>query len=107
MAPALCAGGIAIATNGEKITYQASAESRELTFHIVGVSDPIDGYEPKNLKMYTYPYNFLSVYAGTSSATYRYEFFKNRMPQFKIDIPLTMPVQIALRPMNYKNVTGR
>lgn len=107
MAPALCAGGTSIATNGEKITYQAKAESRELSFHIVGVSDTIDGYEPKNLKMYTYPYNFLNVYAGTSSATYRYEFFKNRMPQFKIDIPLTMPVQIALRPINYKNVAGR
>ena len=107
MAPALCAGGTSIATNGEKITYQASALSREVDFHVVGVSDTIDGYEPKNLKMYTYPYNFFNVYAGSASATYRYEFFKSRMPHFNIDIPLTMPVQIALRPINYKNVTSR
>lgn len=43
-------------------------------------SGAIDGYTPKNNKLYTYPYNFLYVTNGQgNSATYKYEFFKGTL----------------------------
>ena len=65
-------------------------------------NDTLDGYKPKNNKLYTYPYNFLQVCTTSSSASYRYEFFKGGDPTFQVDLPYTMPVQVALRPKFYK-----
>lgn len=62
-------------------------------------------YKPKNNKMYTYPYNFLTVCTpNSSSLALRYEFFEGD-PKVKIDTTFLQPVQATLRPINYKGST--
>lgn len=63
----------------------------------------LDGYVPKNNKMYTYPFNFISVdNASGGSLTARYEFFEGRTPQFMMEGTITQPVTAVLRPVAYK-----
>lgn len=73
-------------------------------------SSPIlDGYRVKNNKLMTYPYNFLHIDNGTdSSLSLRYEFFNTagHTPTLSIIGNLTQPVNIVLRPSNYKYTTG-
>lgn len=70
----------------------------------------IDGYRPRNNKLYTYPYNYLEVNnSGGQTMTLRYEFFRNGrheiiQPKFRIAGSVLMPVQVALWPMDYANV---
>lgn len=67
----------------------------------------LDGYTPKNNKMFTYPYNFYHVdNAQGNSLTLRYEFFDNSTPTFQISGTITQPVSLVLRPTGYKN-SGR
>ena len=66
----------------------------------------IDGYTPKNNKLYTYPYNCLSVYtAAGDTMQVRYEFFKNLTPTFEETWVVLEPVSAVLRPTNYRNIT--
>ena len=66
-------------------------------------NENIDGYNPKNKKLYSYPYNFYHVdNAGTESLTLRYEFFDNFTPHIEINANVTQPVSVCLRPTNYK-----
>ncbi len=39
--------------------------------------DNIDGYTPKNKKLYCYPYNFDMIYTGNQQQVLRYEWFNN------------------------------
>lgn len=71
--------------------------------------DTLDGYLPKNAKMYTYPYNYLHVdNANGANLTLRYEFFgvesNVHQPMLVIDGTISQPVALALRPTNYKGV---
>lgn len=63
----------------------------------------IDGYTPKNKKLWTYPYFFYHVDNGDGAGLdCRYEFFTNGTPVFQIDGCITSPVQLRLTPLNYK-----
>lgn len=63
----------------------------------------LDGYIPKNNKMYTYPYHFVNVdNASGSSLSCRYEFFEGRTPGFLMEGTITQPVTAVLRPVAYK-----
>lgn len=67
----------------------------------------LDGYTPKNGKMYTYPYNFLHVdNASGQELSLRYEFFDNLTPVVEISGTITQPVALTLRPDSYKGVNG-
>lgn len=69
----------------------------------IGTTDTLDGYTPKNNKMYTYPYNFYHVDAsGNGELNIRYEFCENLKPVFQIRGNVTQPVQVLLQPCNYK-----
>ena len=62
-------------------------------------------YEPKNKKLFTYPYNYFQVDNGTgSSMIIRYEFCDSHIPVFEFSYSFTSPVNFTLRPMNYKGV---
>lgn len=68
----------------------------------------LNGYAPKNNKLYTYPYNFLSVTNGEGNfATYRYEFFgvgqtePNNCDFFLYGQPDLQP-EFILEPIKYK-----
>lgn len=63
----------------------------------------IDGYTPKNNKLYTYPYNFYQVDNGSGSTmTVRYEFFTNNQPKFIVGGTIVTPVEETVQPTNYK-----
>ena len=71
------------------------------------ITDTLDGYRPKNRKLYTYPYNFCHVdNANGSELNLRYEFFENNKPVFEITGTITQPVNVMLRPCSYKGVAG-
>lgn len=65
----------------------------------------IDGYTPKNKKLFTYPYFYYHVDNGDGAGlSLRYEFFKNQGPQFIIEGSITPPIQVRLTPVNYKGI---
>lgn len=66
----------------------------------------IDGYQPKNNKLYTYPYNFLHIDNGSGdSISLRYEFFNLPIARVSVACTLTQPVTLRLAPSFYKNST--
>lgn len=101
MCPVIATGS-AVEKGGTKLIYSKGSYTINVNQDKINDSLTLDGYKPKNRKLYTYPYNFLTIASGKSSATYRYEFFKDLTATLKIDVPVTMPLQIALRPKNYK-----
>lgn len=65
--------------------------------------DNIDGYVPKNNKLFTYPYNFLMVtnHQGTT-AEYHYEYFEHNSCTFDYYGDATLNPQAVLIPQDYK-----
>lgn len=92
---------------GAFVTNDNSAKLNAL--HFTPSLSNIDGYVPKNKKLFTYPYNF--IYASNnarSEATYRYEFFsKNPVTgdcEFSVIGGLNNSPEFLLVPNAYKNV---
>lgn len=70
------------------------------------VGDALDGYIPKNNKLYTAPYNMLrNATTQGDVIDYRYEFFIDGTvaPVFTISCNFLPPLQYACRPNNYTN----
>lgn len=84
----------------------------EATLPPVQVGDLIDGYQPKNNKLYTYPFNYIHLDNGNGQElALRYEFFNEdtnhiRTPYIKASSTLLQPVQIIVEPNHYKGVNG-
>lgn len=88
-----------------KIPYGSGAIKNYVTANKVKVGDTINGYTPKNNKLYTYPYNFYHVdNANGGELTLRYEFFAGDQPVLEVAGTITEPIQISLRPASYKGV---
>lgn len=69
----------------------------------ISTSDTLNGYKPKNNKLYTYPYNFIQIDNGSgNSNVFRYEFFDGLQPTLGMESCLTQPVTINLYPYHYK-----
>lgn len=69
-------------------------------------NDDLDGYIPKNKKLYTYPYNFYTVYGGNSTMTVRYEYFNDiEQPQLEYETTLTYPPTATIFPSQYKGAS--
>ena len=68
----------------------------------------LDGYVPKNNKLYTYPYNLLHIQTDTQGADFRYEFFKDAGNQcnFILRESLIPQPSITLIPSNYAGRTA-
>lgn len=65
----------------------------------------LDGYTPKNGKMYTYPFSYYHVDNGAGQElSLRYEFFHNLKPILLITGNITQPVTVDLRPCGYKGL---
>lgn len=84
----------------------------EDTFSVTKPYTSLNGYIPKNKKLFVYPYNFLTVYnTEGESADYQYEYF-NTLPDatstgeayFKIYGSCNIQTEIACVPQNYKGV---
>lgn len=78
---------------------------RSQTFPKPAVGDSIDGYVPKNNKMYTFPYISLGVTNLEGNyAEFRYEFFSGNSAQFAFKGVTGLQSEILCAPFNYKNV---
>lgn len=90
-----------------KLSYGAGALKNNITLTGISASDTLNGYKPKNKKLYTYPYNFYHVdNASGSELALRYEFFPNLTPVVEICGTITQPVVAVLRACSYKGVAG-
>nr|DAJ04759.1 MAG TPA: Major tail protein [Caudoviricetes sp.] len=90
-----------------RLSYGAGATKTTVKLSKITNNDTIDGYKPKNAKLYTYPYNFYHVdNASGSELSLRYEFFDNLTPVVEISGTVTQPVIACLRPCSYKGVAG-
>lgn len=103
MAPTVAVG--AIPSGGVKVTYSSAPATLTLNGSALSTSETLDGYTPKNKKLYTYPYNFFTVFSTNSSQNFRYEFFEDLKPKFKVDVPLTQPIEVRLSAVNYKGAS--
>lgn len=88
-----------------KVRPEALGENHVKTFGHPVLGWKLDGYTPKNCKLYTYPYNFININNGSGdSMVLRYEFFKMQTPKVAITSTITQPVTVKLNPVNYKCV---
>jgi hypothetical protein len=84
------------------------AESNSPISYNINISKSygLDGYVPKNNKLYTYPYSYLSVTNGGGDAhLYRYEFFSTSNCQFNVKGLLAPGGSIRLTPKNYNGIS--
>ena len=66
----------------------------------------IDGYTPKNNKLYTWPYSYLFVTNNVGgNAEYRYEDFTDATPHFRMAGIISSGCDIKINPLNYKNIS--
>lgn len=88
-----------------RLTYGANAKRTIIQLTGISKTDTIDGYTPKNAKLYTYPYNFYHIdNASGGELSLRYEFFDNSIPVVEINGTITQPVVACIRPCSYKGV---
>lgn len=63
----------------------------------------IDDYQPRNKKLFTYPYCYLHVDNGNgANAIYHYEYFKNNTMKFHVEGVLCPGCSIRMIPLDYK-----
>lgn len=90
-------GGKIITTSHTGTTY------RKISLGKVSSDDTLDGYEPRNNKLYTYPYNFCHVDNNSGKGLdLRYEFFEDNEAKCNIISNITEPVELVLYPTGYK-----
>lgn len=71
----------------------------------VTTNSTLDGYTPKNNKMFTYPFNYLYVTNNVGGdAVYKYEDFLSATPKFMMAGSLGQGCSIKLAPVNYKHL---
>lgn len=98
--------GDTIPTN-HRLSFGKGASGAYVTAKGITVNDTLNGYKPKNHKLYTYPYNFYHVdNASGGELSLRYEFFDGRKPVLEISGTITQPVVAILRPCGYKGAAG-
>ena len=71
----------------------------------ITISSPttLNGYTPKNKKLFTYPYNYLYITNnGGIDVTFNYEDFVNNTPTFNVKGVIATGGSIRLVPSNYK-----
>lgn len=97
--------GAGLKMNQQNTTGYPTGLSNEYdcTFATITSTTDLNGYVPKNKKMYTYPYHYLHVDNGSGQETkYCYEFFKDKTPVLTIGASILMPIVATVRPKNYK-----
>ncbi len=91
-----------------------SSADRELApiiklFAVDGSFSTIDGYEPRNKKLFTYPYNMLAVWnSEDKDQIYKYELFKREQGDtrvwFNIQSNISEKSEIICAPRSYRNI---
>ena len=93
--------------DGQGVAY-AIPQMRSYTIQITKkIAGAIDGYTPKNKKLYTYPYNFLYVTnLQGNSAEYRYEYFSTINANFELTGDFSINPHFFFAPKGYKGVSS-
>lgn len=69
----------------------------------LGIQSTINGYTPRNNKLFTFPYNYLSITNNAGvEVPYHYEDFINNTPIFNLVGTVTPSCSLMLYPSNYK-----
>lgn len=96
----------AYSTNNNTITAKTSVvQTTDLDVVFNPNTNPItlNGYQPKNKKLYTYPYNFFMVSDGNgNNLKLRYEFMAAHQPRAQIEFAVSPPAMLKLYPYRYK-----
>lgn len=107
MAPKIAIPQTIPATGGVLLNNSASGVNVKHVASILTPTAKLDGYTPKNKKLYTYPYNFYHLdNASGNSLELRYEFFENLTPEIMLLTTLTQPIENVIKPVGYKNKSG-
>lgn len=73
----------------------------------INTTKTLNGYRPKNNKLYTYPYNYCHIdNSNGQTMALPYEYFNNLTPQLVYYGTITAPVQVCLKPENFKGASG-
>lgn len=98
-------------SNYLKITgYRFTNENKTIqTAPAISTTDSINGYTPKNKKLYTFPYNYCLIHDGNGNdIVIRYEFCRKQnnqlIPEIEIRSTVVNPAYIIVRPYDYKSV---
>ena len=86
--------------------FYTTEDSASVQVSRVAKSTTIHGYTPRNKKLLTYPYNYLSVDCGNNDAIYRYEWFNDEYCDFAMYGCMSCNPQIMLVPQNYNGADG-
>lgn len=101
-------------TGGHVVNTSATVVSQDWTYIIPGGDSDntptrpttVDGYTPKNNKLFVYPYSYLLASNNSgSNAIYKYELFSNETNDFKLYGAITPGMSIILVPKNYNKVS--
>lgn len=107
MLPRLAIGNVTIPDGGAQLASTYHGKTVDILKTALVGTETFGSYQPKNKKMYTYPYNYYHVDNGNGdSAAFRYEFFYNHVPRFTVQACVLPPIQIKLVPVNYKGISG-
>lgn len=82
----------------------SSSSAKDLnTNFAININTDIDGYTPKNNKLFTGEFNYLYATNNCgSNMIYKYEDFVGNTPRFKIQGSLCIGCSIRMDPLNYK-----
>lgn len=103
-------GGGAKWTGGDIAVPVDSAKSQSnttMTWEVAKQQNNFQGYEPKNMKLFCYPYNF--VWATNNNGThavYRYERFNSEKMQFAFSGSLAPDGGVHMTPKNYDGLVN-
>lgn len=68
----------------------------------------LDGYTPKNNKLYTAPFSYIILSNNVGgNAEYHYEDFTNAVPKFRLSGIISSGCDIKMTPLAYKRVSGK
>lgn len=102
MCPKFCLGE---PTEGGTPSFSSVGANASFKLPAFTYPQTLNGYQPKNRKMYTYPFNYLHIDdAKGNSLNLRYEFFYDLTPKFVVEATLSQPVEISIRPYDYKGI---
>lgn len=102
-------GAIEVTSGGTSIYIPKDSSTISNLLDATTVSRPtkVDGYTPKNNKLFTYPFSYIYATNNTGvDAEYRYEDFKNTTPKFFIGGALGQGCTTKMCPVDYKGYTG-
>lgn len=85
-----------------------NCETRDVlsTDYNITIPNNLHGYIPRNNKLFTFPYNYLTVDNGDTINQYRWEWFRNNAVQFRYTGALCCNPEVYLMPIAYANSDG-